>query len=302
MQLKGLYTALITPFTDNNEIDIEGVKFLLQRQLAAGVDGIVLLGTTGEDPTITPTERERLIRTAVEAVNIPLMVGCGTYSTKTTIQQAIQAESLGATSLLVVVPYYNRPTQEGMYQHFKALASEVSIPICVYNIASRTGQNMETATLERLAELPHILAVKEASGNIHQMSDVIERIAMKRPHFSVLSGDDAMTLPLLAMGGHGLISVISNLLPSVVKQLVTAAQSNMQEARRLHYLLKPFVQACFIETNPIPIKRMMQLAGLPAGGVRLPLVAPQQANDAKLRELLNHSELLKCNEILTLVR
>lgn len=304
MKIKGLYTALVTPFNANDSIDKEGLSALVRYQIRGGVDGITVLGTTGESPTLEANERDIVIQTTIDEAQgtIPIMVGCGTNATKTTLAQAMRAESFGASSLLIVVPYYNRPTQEGIYQHFKAVSAEVSIPICVYNIPSRTGQNLETQTLERLAELPNIVSVKEASGNISQMTDVIERVAMKKQGFSVLSGDDSLILPLIALGGHGIISVVSNLLPSFTKKLLVACSTNIEEARALHYQLKPLIQALFIETNPSPVKRMLTLAGLPAGHCRQPLTQLSATNDKKLQEVLQsffpilQNELL-CNEI-----
>lgn len=288
--IKGLHTVLITPFTANDEVDIEGLRSLINYQIDAGVDGLVFLGTTGETPTLDEEEQELIIKTGITAVQgrVPVMVGCGSYSTKKTIEQAQHAEELGASSLLVVVPYYNKPTQEGMYLHFKAIAEATSLPICIYNVASRTGVNLETPTLERLAELPSIVSVKEASGNIQQMMDVIERVALKKKGFSVVSGDDILTLPLMILGGHGVLSVISNLIPHTMKEFMKAAESaDFETARALHYAMKPLIQAAFIETNPIPIKRMVELVGLPAGKCRLPLSSLQPQNDQKLQETLN---------------
>jgi 4-hydroxy-tetrahydrodipicolinate synthase len=299
MIIQGLYTALITPFDEKTNIDEDGLRALIQYQIQARVDGIVALGTTGEAPTLDNRERDVIIKIAIEEARgkIPIMVGCGTYATKTTIAYAKRAEELGASGLLIVVPYYNKPTQEGVFQHFKALSSEVSIPICIYNIASRTGMNLETSTLERLAELPNIASVKEASGSVTQMADVLERIAFKKAHFSVLSGDDALTLPLIALGGHGIISVISNLLPHAMRRLVDYSRAGkLEDARKIHYQLKALIQAAFVETNPSCIKRMLELSGLPAGRCRLPLVDLTPENNNKIIEALK-SPL--CEEILT---
>ena len=301
MPIEGLYTALITPFDENGTLNLPGLQTLIEYQIQGQVDGITLLGTTGESPTIEKTERIEIIRTAVIAADkrIPVMVGCGTYCTKTTIAQAIEAEQLGASSLLIVVPYYNRPTQEGLYQHFKEVTEAVSLPICVYNIASRTGQNLEISTLERLSELPGITAIKEASGNIVQMMDVIERIVLKKEFFRILSGDDILTLALSALGGHGVISVLSNLIPRTIKELLISTQVDIEKARALHYSIKPLIQAAFIETNPIPIKYMMQLAGLPAGPTRLPLSNLTAVNQQKLQEIITQYQQLIKNNILT---
>ena len=293
-QIEGLYTAMITPFDAQDKVDEKGLRMLIMRQLTARVSGIMVLGTTGEAPTLENYERDEIIKTAIDEAQgkIPVMVGCGTYCTKTTIDHAKQAQKYGASSLLIVVPYYNRPTQEGIYEHFKAISSEVSIPICIYNIASRTGKNLETDTLERLAQLPHIVSVKDSSGSLSQLTDVLERIAFKKRFFSLLSGDDAVTFPLLALGGHGVISVLSNLVPRAVKKLIDTAQEDLVRARAIHYSLKPLVSATFIETNPIPIKSMMQIAGLPSGKCKLPLTHLEPANEQKLQELMKNCSII----------
>lgn len=294
MQIKGLYTALITPFDNDGNVDEEGLRFLINYQIEGGVDGIVLLGTTGEAPTLDMDESERVIKVGIEeaAGRVPIMVGCGTYATKTTIKMAAVAELAGADSLLVVTPYYNKPTQEGIYLHYKAITDAVSLPLCVYNIASRTAVNIETATLERLAELPTVVSVKEASGNISQMMDVVERVVMKnkKKGFSMLSGDDALILPLYSVGGHGVISVISNLIPRKMKELLLLIESDIKKAQELFYAIKPLINAAFIETNPIPIKEMMAIANLPSGKCRLPLCRPLAHNRTKLQELLKAHE------------
>ena len=297
--IQGVYTALVTPFLPDESVDEEGLATLLAYQMWAEIDGITLLGTTGESPSLTYEERDRILQIAVETTQgkTPLMVGCGTYSTHKTIQMAQHAKKCGATSLLIVTPYYVKPTQEGIFQHFKAITEAVDLPICVYNIQGRSGVNIETDTLVRLAELPTIVSVKEASGSIMQMSDVIERIHLKHPDFTVMCGDDALTLPLMALGGHGIISVISNLVPRAVTRLVHAAKTDMQAARELHFLLRPLNHTAFIESNPIPIKRLLQLAGFPAGRCRLPLVGLLPHNDAKVQELYKNLPQILCQEI-----
>lgn len=294
--MKGTFTALITPFDKFGKLDEKGLKKLIQYQIRSNIDGIVFLGTTGEAPTLTAQEKIRIMEIAQEEAKgkVHISFGCGAYATHTTIEQAKLCEKLGADSLLIVTPYYNRPTQEGIFQHFQAVHNEVSLPICVYNIASRTGQNIETQTLVRLIELPRIMAVKEASGNIIQMMDVIDKLAMRKKGFSVLSGDDSFTLPLMGVGGHGVISVISNLFPKTFKKLVDNAPHNMRESQRINYLLKPLIAACGIETNPIPIKYMVGKAGLPAGPCRLPLTSLLPQNQAKVDEILQaHQSLLQ---------
>ena len=274
MQLSGVYTAVITPFTNYGEIDLEGFKENLRFQVEQGVDGIVVLGTTGESPTLTSEERKLIIQQAVTEVKgkVQLLVGTGHYSTAQTIIQTQQAEEYGADAVLIVTPYYNKPTQEGLYQHFQAICQASSIPICVYNIQGRTGQNIQTSTLQRIASYPNIIGVKEASGNITQINEVLEVMQTHSSCFAVLSGDDALTLPVIALGGHGVISVISNLVPGPVCALVNAAKKgDFIEARKWHYQLMPLFKTAFIETNPIPIKAAMQLCGMVAGPCRLPL-------------------------------
>lgn len=283
---KGAYTALITPFTDEDELNEEGLIHLLQRQLSSAIDGVVLLGTTGESPTLSEKEKKRIIEIAKhECKQTSLIIGTGSYSTKQTIINTIAAEQAGADAALIVTPYYNKPTQEGFYQHFKAITEVTELPIIIYNIPGRCSQNLQTETLKRLLEFPTIVGVKEASGNISQINDVIELARQHRPEFSVLSGDDALTLPLMALGGHGVISVISNLLPKEVKELVdTIASGDFQTAQQLHYNLMPLIKMAFIETNPIPIKALHELHDLPAGKCRLPLCNLSEANYELLRK------------------
>lgn len=288
MDLKGLYTVVITPLTQAGDIDEEGFRRNLRFQLGKA-DGIVVLGTTGEAPTLTPKEQERVICIAVEELKgkVPLVVGTGSNSTKQAVENTAKAQSLGADYALVVTPYYNKPTQEGIFLHFKEI-SRVGLPFCVYNIQGRTGQNIQTDTLKRIADLPHAIGVKESSGNISQMSDVIEMIGRHRPGFSVMCGDDALTLPLIALGGHGILSVVSNLVPRPVSNLVHAAlRGDFAKAQQLHYELMPIFRAAFIETNPGPIKAAMAMCGMAAGPCRLPLCAPLPENLAKLKQVID---------------
>jgi 4-hydroxy-tetrahydrodipicolinate synthase len=295
MSIKGLYTALITPFTKDGAVDEKALARLVRYQIKGGIDGLLIFGTTGETPTLEPEEKERILDIVFEEAQgkIALMVGVGTNSTKTTIAQARAAEKRGASSLLVICPYYNKPTQEGIFAHFKATTEACSLPICVYNIPGRTCVNMETATLERLMEIPNIQAVKEASGNILQIDDVIEKAAKKKADFSILCGDDRLALPTIVLGAHGLTSVISNLLPRLTRSLVQAATSDLPSARKFHFTLKPYILAAFLETSPSPIKRMMELAGMISGNPRLPLVRPTAPVDAKLTELIRSSALVQ---------
>lgn len=285
----GVYTALITPFTTDDQLDEEGLQHLIDRQIQGGVDGIVILGTTGEAPTLTDKEKKQVIKLASDACNpqTALIIGTGTYSTKQTIENTLIAENAGATAALIVTPYYNKPTQEGLYRHFKAIAESTKLPILIYNAPGRTAQNLQTDTLKRLMEIPTIVGVKETSGNISQINDVIALAKKIRPEFCILSGDDDITLPLMALGGDGVVSVISNILPREVKNLVDAACSgDFSKAREIHYNLLPLIKMAFIETNPIPIKAIHQLCHLPAGNCRLPLCELSQENWLKVQQAI----------------
>jgi 4-hydroxy-tetrahydrodipicolinate synthase len=290
--LRGAFTALITPMEEDGSPDYNGFRELIRFQVEAGIDGLVPLGTTGETPTLEEDEEERLIKIAVEEVKgrIPLIIGTGSNSTKYALKYTRRARDLGADAALVVTPYYNKPNDEGIYRHFEAVARE-GIPILIYNIASRTGKNISTPLMDRLSRLPGIIGVKEASGDIGQMGDVLFEAALPRraegKPFTVLSGDDALTLPLASLGGDGVISVIANLVPARVKALVQAClEGNFAEARRLHYELLPLTRAAFVETNPIPIKTALTWAGLPGGPVRLPLGPLTAGSEKLLREAL----------------
>jgi 4-hydroxy-tetrahydrodipicolinate synthase len=271
---------------ENGDIDYEGFRRLIEFQIGEGIDGLLPLGTTGETPTLDEDEEERLIKIAVESAKgkVPLIIGTGSNDTRHMVSYTQRAKDLGADAALVVTPYYNKPNDDGLFRHFEA-AARVGIPVIVYNIASRTGRNIPTPLMEKIAQIPGIAGVKEASGDINQMGDVIDRIAVRRKEpFVVLSGDDALTLPLASLGGDGVVSVISNLVPGKVKALTSAALAgNFAEARKLHYQLLPLIKAAFIETNPVPIKAVMNLAGLPAGPARLPLGKLDPKNEAPLR-------------------
>ncbi len=288
MKFQGCITAMVTPLKETGEVDYEGLRRNVDFQTRHGVSGLVPLGTTGESPTIHDDERDKIIRTVAEQANgrVPVIVGTGTNSTEKTIKYTRQAKSLGADAVLIVSPYYNKPTQEGLYQHFSAVATAVDIPIIVYNIQGRTGVNIETATLKRMAEHRNIVAVKEASGNLSQMMDVLNELPAE---FTVISGDDNLTLPLLSLGGMGVISVVSNLLPDKVSSMVKyGLEGDFEAARQIHFELLPFFKAAFIETNPIPIKAAMNMKGLPAGPCRLPLVKLSPQNEDKLRRVVEN--------------
>lgn len=280
----GAWTALVTPMKDSGEVDYDGFRRLIEFQITEGIDGIVPLGSTGEAPTLEDDEEDKLVEIAVKTAGgkIPVMVGAGSNNTKHMIQYVRRAKDMGADAALVVTPYYNKPNDSGLIRHFEE-AAKIGLPIFVYNIASRTGRNIPAPLMKKIAQIPGIAGVKESSGDINQMGDNITEIAApksaKGEKFWMLSGDDAIALPLISLGGDGLISVISNLFPAKVKAMVKAAlEGDYEKARAVHYELLPFVKAAFIETNPVPIKFALNLAGLPAGPARLPLGEISSAN------------------------
>ncbi|MDR0497742.1 MAG: 4-hydroxy-tetrahydrodipicolinate synthase [Treponema sp.] len=288
-ELKGAFTALITPMKENGDVDYDGFRRLINFQLEQGIDGLLPLGTTGETPTLEEDEEEKLIRIIIDEVKgkVPVIVGAGSNQTKHMVAYTQRAKDMGADAALVVTPYYNKPNDDGLLRHFEAAAG-VGIPIVVYNIASRTGRNIPTPLMEKIAGISGIAGVKESSGDLGQIADVLHSIAFSRKGgsnpFYVISGDDAFTLPLIALGGDGVISVISNLVPARVKALTKAClEGNFDEARKIHFELLPLVKAAFIETNPIPIKLAMNWAGLPAGPTRLPLGKLDTKNEVPLR-------------------
>jgi 4-hydroxy-tetrahydrodipicolinate synthase len=290
---RGSFVALVTPFRDGT-IDEAKLSELVRMHVAQGTDGIVPCGTTGESPTLSHDEHRRVVEIVIEAAagRIAVIAGTGSNSTAEALELTRHAERAGATGALVVNPYYNRPTQEGLYRHFRAIADAVSIPILVYNIQSRTAVNVETDTMVRLArDCKNIVGVKEASGSLDQMSQVILGCG---PEFSVLSGDDNVTLPLLAIGGSGVISVIANILPRDTAEMVHAAlDGDWKRARELHYRLFPLARAAFIETNPIPIKEAMAMAGMIQPEFRLPMCRMSDANRARLKVVLDRYALVK---------
>lgn len=288
-KFQGAFTALITPFTNEDELDEEGLRLLIQRQLHSNIDGIVVLGTTGETPTLLETEKKRIIDIAKEECrqDTSLIVGTGCYSTRQTIEYTKFVENLGADAALVVIPYYNKPTQEGIYQHFKAIAQATALPLIIYNIPGRCSVNLYLETLKKLLNIPTIVGIKECSGDLSQTNEVICLVKKERPEFKVLSGDDAFTLPFMALGGDGIISVISNIFPEEIKKLVAAIDlKDFQLARDIHYYLMPIIKMAFLETNPIPIKAMHECLALPGGKCRLPLCELTQENTLRIKSFL----------------
>ncbi|MEO0004905.1 MAG: 4-hydroxy-tetrahydrodipicolinate synthase [candidate division WOR-3 bacterium] len=284
----GCITALITPFK-NGGVDIEGLRENIRFQLRAGVKGVLVCGSTGEAPNLTDAETEMVIETAVSEAKgkVKVIAGAGTNSTHKSIKQIKRAEALGVDAVLVVAPYYNKPTQEGLYRHFRACAEATALPLIVYNIPPRSVVNILPATIERLIkDCPNVVAVKEASGSLDQSSEIIQRCAER---VTVLSGDDSLTLPILAVGGKGVISVASNIVPIDVQGLVDDfLAGRVEQARMRHLKLFPLIKALFVETNPIPVKAAMALLGMPAGEPRLPLCPLSPQNEPLLRQALKN--------------
>src|SRR5687768_908454 len=282
----GCGTALVTPFGRDGAVDEPAVKRLARRQIDAGIHFLVPCGTTGESPTLSDEERFRVVELVVEeaAGKVPVLAGAGGYDTREVIRSAQQMKRLGAAGILSVTPYYNKPTQEGLFQHYSAIAAEVGLPIIVYNVPGRTGCNVDVATLVRLSQVPNIAGVKEASGNVAQMCEICRAVP---EDFIVLSGDDALTLPLMAVGGHGIISVIANEAPVEMARMVELAEKNdFESARQLHRQLMPLMSANFVESNPIPVKAAMAAMGLLEETYRLPMVPPSEASRRRILEAL----------------
>jgi 4-hydroxy-tetrahydrodipicolinate synthase len=294
MELKSAITALITPFIDG-ELDEEGLAYNIDYQIANGIHGILVLGTTGEASTLSASEEQRVISIAAKEAKgrVPLWVGTGSFCTQKTIEKTRRAKELGADVALIVTPYYNKPTQEGIYRHFEAIATAVEMPIVIYNIPGRCATNIEVATLLRLAGLPNIIGLKESSGNTNQAQDVIHTVVERYPHFLLFSGDDVLTLPMMSLGAVGIISVVSNLIPAQIVALTAAIlKGEFAQAKKLHYQLLPLFKAAFIEPNPIAIKAAMSLCGMPSGECRLPLCQMGPDNLKLLHQLLLCMELI----------
>lgn len=289
-QLRGTYPALVTPFK-NGEIDEVALRDLVDRVIAGGVDGLVPCGTTGESVTLSDAEHARVVSIVVEQAKdrVPVLAGAGTVSTKHTIELARHAREAGADGLLLVCPYYNRPTQAGLEAHFRAVLKEVPLPTVLYNIPVRTGVDLSLETLERLSDVRAIVGVKEATGNVLRSQQIIARCGDR---FSILSGDDALTLPILSVGGVGVISVTANAFPSETSQVVKLwHEGKIEDARALHLKLVPVHEAMFIEANPGPVKAVLADAGYIAPEVRLPLAWPTEASLTKLRETLRGANM-----------
>jgi len=291
---KGSLVAMITPFTESGEVDEKGIKELVEFHIKNGTNGIVPCGTTGESPTLSHEEHKKVVDITIEAVagRIPVIAGTGSNSTREAFDLTSHAKKAGADAALVVVPYYNRPTQKGLYLHYKKLAEEIDIPIIVYNVPSRTGTNLLPETLAKLAQLKNIAAVKEASGNLDQMTQIVELCG---DNIVLLSGDDKLLLPVLSIGGKGVISVVANIIPRDVSDMVREFEEGNYQKSKDIFLSKvyPLSNAMFYETNPIPVKTSARLMGLPSGDLRSPLCSMNEDNLTKLKSDLVKFGLLE---------
>lgn len=288
----GCGTAIVTPFTADRSLDEKTLRKLVRRQIDAGINFLVPCGTTGESPTLDRAEHLRVVEITLEEAKgtVPVLAGAGGYNTMEVVGLARELEAMGADGILSVTPYYNRPSQEGLYQHYKSIASSISLPIVIYSVQGRTGVNVEPSTLARLAEIDNIVAVKEASGNISQMARVIQEVPDR---FHVLSGDDSITIPLIALGGRGIISVVSNEIPGEMTRLTAhALAGDYASARVLQRKYLPLMEVNFVESNPGPVKAAMAMMDLLEPVWRLPMVPPSAASQARIEKVLIDTGML----------
>jgi 4-hydroxy-tetrahydrodipicolinate synthase len=288
----GVGTALVTPFTTTGLLDEEAVRRLARRQIEEGVHFLVPCGTTGESPTLSDDERTRIVQICVEEARgkVPVLAGAGGYDTREVIQAARQMERAGANGLLSVTPYYNKPTPDGLIQHYSAIAESTSLPIILYNVPGRTGCNIDVNTLTRLAAIPNVIGVKEASGNMQQACEYVRAVASD---FIVLSGEDAITAPMMSIGARGVICVVSNEVPGEIARMVEAAErGDYAAARAIHQKLLPLMLVNFCESNPIPVKAVMAAMGLIEEAYRLPMVPPRPESRARINKVLNELGML----------
>ncbi|HEY7388559.1 MAG TPA: 4-hydroxy-tetrahydrodipicolinate synthase [Bryobacteraceae bacterium] len=289
----GCGTALVTPFRSDQALDEDTLRRLVRRQIEAGINFLVPCGTTGESPTLSRAEHLRVIEVTLEEARgaVPVLAGAGGYNTREVIDLARELEQMGVDGILSVTPYYNKPTPEGLYQHYRAIASAVDVPIIVYSIQGRTGINVEPATLARLATIPNIVGVKEASGNIAQMANILGALP---PEFTVLCGDDPITIALMALGGKGVVSVVSNQIPAEMTQLAQAClRGDFAAARQIQSRFLPLMTVNFVESNPIPVKEGMAMMGLLEPVYRLPMCRASEQNRARIEKVLESAGLLR---------
>lgn len=286
MNFGQIVTAMVTPFDGNGEIDFSATRRLINHLIANGSDGLVVAGTTGESPTLSNEEKVELFKFTVEVVNgrVPVIAGTGSNNTRESIELTMQAEDAGVDGIMLVTPYYNKPCQEGLYQHFKTIAAATSLPIMLYNIPGRSAVNMTVETTIRLSEIKNIVAIKEASGDLDAMAEIIERT---REGFSLYSGDDALTLPVLSIGGTGVVSVSAHVLGNEMQTMIRNFKiGNTIEAASNHRRLLPMMKALFAAPNPTPVKAALNLKGIPVGGVRLPMVPLNKEQQHALQQAL----------------
>lgn len=279
-------TAMVTPFTSSGEINLEAAKELALMLINNGSDAVVVAGTTGEGPVLSVDEKVQLFDAVKEAVGDKALViaGTGNYNTADSAELSKKAETIGVDGIMLVVPYYNRPSQEGLYQHFKTIAESVEIPVLLYNVPSRTSRNLEPKTVKRLAEVENIIGIKEAAGDLDQATELCR---LKPKNFLIYSGDDSYTLPLLSVGGHGIVSVAAHLVGNEIKEMVNAFKSgNVLKATEIHLKLFPLVKSLFMVSNPVPVKAALQILGYPVGGVKLPLVPLTLEEKTELTNML----------------
>ncbi|MEK4487231.1 4-hydroxy-tetrahydrodipicolinate synthase [Psychrobacillus sp. FSL H8-0484] len=290
MNFGQILTAMVTPFDEHEEIDFQATRNLINYLIANGTEGLVVSGTTGESPTLTEEEKVKLFKFTVEVVNgrIPVIAGTGSYNTKESMKLTKLAEDAGVDGIMLVAPYYSKPSQEGLYQHFKTIAEVTSLPIMLYNIPGRSVVNMFVETVIRLSKIPNIVSIKEASGNLDIMAEIIDQTP---EDFSLYSGDDGLTIPVLSIGGTGVISVASHVIGNEMQAMIKNFKiGNIQEAAKEHRRLLPIMKALFAAPNPTPVKAALNLKGVPVGGVRLPMVPLNDEQLSALQQVLNVQE------------
>ncbi|MEK4030018.1 4-hydroxy-tetrahydrodipicolinate synthase [Pseudobacillus sp. FSL P4-0506] len=286
MNFGQILTAMVTPFEQNGEIDFHATENLINYLINNGTDGLVVAGTTGESPTLTTEEKVELFKFVVEVVNgrVPVIAGTGSNNTRASIHLTKLAEEAGVDGIMLVVPYYNKPSQEGLHQHFKAIAESTSLPVMLYNIPGRSVVNMSVETVVRLAQIPNIVSIKDASGNLDAMTEIISQTP---DDFSLYSGDDGLTLPVLSIGGTGVISVASHVIGNEMQRMIENFRNGkLREAALAHRHLLPIVKALFAAPSPSPVKAALNLNGIPVGGVRLPMVPLNEEEKADLQQAL----------------
>lgn len=292
MQVTRLFTAMVTPYNEDLEINYEKASEIARHLADNGSDGIIVAGTTGESPVLSKEEKLQLLETVKKAVGdrVQVWAGTGSYNTKESIQLSMQAEKLGADGIMLVTPYYNKPSQEGLYLHFKSIAEKVSIPVMLYNVPGRTSCNLLPETIKRLVEIDNIVAIKEASGNMDQVSLLSTLIQDKA---TIYSGDDSLTLPIMSLGGHGVVSIASHIIGNDIKEMIDSfVAGNIKKATVIHLKLFPIFKGLFITTNPIPVKEALNMLGMNVGGFRLPLTNATPQEKETIKELLQKNGLL----------